>query len=114
MPRYLLLLQHPPHVHDAISPAEMQAVVARYRTWVDGLHEAGAFVASEKLANDGRTLRGSGERLRVSDGPYVEGKELVAGFYVIDALDYERAVELARGCPVLDGGVLELREIVAR
>jgi len=114
MPKYLLLLQHHVDAYDDVNPDQMQDVVARYRKWVQRLRESGAYVASEKLANDGRTLRGAGERLRVSDGPYVEGKELIAGFHVLEAPDYESAVELARDCPVLDRGVVEVRQILAR
>jgi len=114
MANYLLLLRHETGAYDDMSPDEMQDVVTRYRKWVERLHESGAYVASEKLANDGRTLRGANERLRVSDGPYVEGKELIAGFYLIEAPNYERAVELARGCPALERGIIEVREILAR
>jgi hypothetical protein len=113
MPRYLFLIQHPVGAYDEMSPDQMQEVVAKYRKWVQSLKESGAYVASDRLANDGRTLRGANERLRISDGPYVEGKELVAGFYVVEAPDYERAVALARDCPVLERGILEIREIVA-
>jgi hypothetical protein len=114
MAKYLLLLQHRPGAFDDLNPDEMQEVVVRYRRWVDRLREAGAYVASEKLANTGRTLRGASDRLRVSDGPYVEGKELIAGFYLLEAPSYESAVELARGCPVLERGIVEVREILAR
>jgi hypothetical protein len=112
MPKYLYLLQVDARAYDELSPDEMQAILVRHRAWVRGLRDAGAYVASERLTNDGRTLRGAGDRLRVSDGPYVESKELVAGFYVVDAPDYDRAVELARGCPVLERGVVEIREIM--
>jgi hypothetical protein len=113
MPKYLFLLHHKVGAYDEMSPDQMQEIVTKHRQWVRRLHEAGAYVANEKLANDGRTLRSVNERLRVSDGPYVESKELIAGFYVVEATDYERAVELAQGCPVLALGVVEVREIVA-
>jgi hypothetical protein len=88
MAKYLFLIQHEMGAYEGRSPDEMQ--------------------------NTGRTLRRNKDqgRLTVSDGPYVEGKELVAGFYLVEARDYEHAVELARDCPVLDRGILELREIV--
>jgi hypothetical protein len=112
--KYLYLIHHKPGAYDGLSPDAMQAIVARYRTWVQRLKESGAYLASEKLGNDGRVLRRDADqgRLRVSDGPYVESKELVAGFYLIEAPDYEHAVELARDCPVLERGTLEVREIL--
>src|SRR5262249_6398926 len=111
MPKYLLLLQHQPGAYDGLSPDDMQALVTRYRTWVQRLRDAGAYLGSEKLSNDGRTLRGAGPRLKVSDGPYVEGKELIAGFYLLDATDYEAAVKLASDCPALERSIIEIRHI---
>jgi hypothetical protein len=113
MAKYLFLLQHKPDAYDGLSPGTMQDILTRYRKWVQQLKGSGAYVASERLANDGRTLRKERDRLRVSDGPYVESKELVAGFYLVEARDYEHAVELARDCPVLDRGILEIRQLVA-
>jgi len=78
------------------------------------LREAGAYVASELLAKDGRTLRRPQERLQVSDGPYVESKEVIVGYYLVEAADYEHAVELAGECPAIRLGTLEIREILAR
>lgn len=113
MPKYLYLIRHEAGAFTGMSPDQMQEMVTSYRSWVRRLRDAGAYVASERLAHDGRTLRGLNDRLRVSDGPYAESKELIAGFYLVDAPDYERAVELARSCPVLERGVIEVREIVA-
>ena len=114
MAKYLFLIQHEPGAYDGLSPDEMQEVLVKYRKWVSRLKQEGAYLASEKLENSGRTLRRHKDdgRLKISDGPYVEGKELVAGFYLVEAPDYDRAVELARDCPILERGLLEVREIV--
>jgi len=113
MSKYLFLIQHEPDAYTGLSPGTMQDILRRYGTWVQRLKESGAYLASERLANDGRTLRKEQDRLRVSDGPYIESKELVAGFYLVEARDYEHAVELARDCPVLDRGIIEIRQLVA-
>jgi hypothetical protein len=113
MARYLFLIQHEVDAYDGLSPSAMQDILSRYRAWVQHLKQSGAYLASEKLAKDGRTLRKEQGRLRISDGPYVESKELVAGFYLVEARDYEHAVELARDCPVLERGLLEIRELEA-
>jgi hypothetical protein len=48
-----------------------------------------------------------------TDGPFIETKEVVVGFYVIEAADLEAAVEIARQNPILsDGGGLEVRRVV--
>ena len=88
MAKYLFLIQHEPGAYDGLSPDEMQEVLVKYRKWVSRLKQEGAYLASEKLENSGRTLRRHKDdgRLKISDGPYVEGKELVAGFYLVDAV----------------------------
>jgi hypothetical protein len=48
------------------------------------------------LAQDGRTLRRPEKGLQVSDEPYVQSKEIIVGFYLVEASDYEHAVELGR------------------
>lgn len=113
MAKYLFLIHHEVDAFDGLSPSAMQEILTRYRTWVQHLKQSGAYLASERLAKDGRTLRRDHDRLRVSDGPYVESKELVAGFYLVEARDYDHAVELARDCPVLERGLIEIRELVA-
>jgi hypothetical protein len=112
MAKYLYLIQHKPDAYAGLSPSAMQDILTRYRRWVAQLKESGAYLASERLANDGRTLRKEQDRLRVSDGPYVESKELVAGFYLVEARDYEHAVELAHDCPALDRSIIEIRQLV--
>ena len=47
----------------------------------------------------------------VTDGPYTETRELVGGYFAYDADSFEQAVELARECPVLPFGPVEIREI---
>jgi hypothetical protein len=115
MAKFLLLLHDDPKDFTALSPAEMQAIIGKYRAWSQGLREAGKLIVSEKLHDDsGKVLRHSGTQVTVKDGPYAESKELVGGFFVIEAPDYAAACEIAKGCPhVRPGasGAIELRQI---
>lgn len=115
MPKYLLLLRGWAERPKDLSPDEIQAIIERYNTWYEKLKEAGHFVGAERLSNSGRVLRGSGARMVIRDGPYVESKEVIGGFFLIEAKNYEQAVELARECPRLDmeRGAVEVREIVS-
>ena len=66
----------------------------------------------QPLAPDGKVVRGS--QRSVTDGPYVEVKDLVAGFIIIEARDLAQAVELSTGCPMLDGGgSVEVRPVMS-
>ena len=50
----------------------------------------------------------------VTDGPYAEAKDIVLGFIVISARDLDHAVDISRGCPMLEGdGSVEIRPIHA-
>lgn len=94
----------------ALSPSEMQEVLVKYRDWTRGLHEAGRIVDAAPLDASGRTL--SSADGVVTDGPFLETKEMVGGYYVFTAENLDEAVELCRGCPSLTyGGAVEVRPI---
>lgn len=112
MPDYMLLLYSSPDGFDDVSPEDFQRVIERYRAWTDQLKASGHFLASDKLTDgEGRVLRQDGGALRVTDGPFTEAKEVVGGYYSVSAADYDEAVALARTCPHLDYGTIEVREV---
>jgi hypothetical protein len=94
------------------SPEEIQAIIGRYIEWSSRLAEQGKLLSGEKLKDgEGRVLSGRGSSLRVTDGPHAESKEVLGGFWLLQADSYDEAVRLAAECPHLDFGSLELREI---
>jgi hypothetical protein len=57
-------------------------------------------------------MRGKAGAVRVTDGPYSETKEVLGGYYIVQAENYDKAVEIARDCPQFEfGGSIEVREI---
>lgn len=95
-----------------MSPEEMQACIERYMAWSEGLRRDGRLLTGEKLGDgEGRVLRREAGALVVSDGPYVESKEVLGGFWIIQAADYDEAVRLVSGSPHFELGTLELRRI---
>lgn len=111
MSKYLLLLHEPPTGFSHYSPEEMQAVIRKYQAWHAKLAEAGRLHGSEKLRDDGgRRLRKTGGDLIV-DGPFSETKEVIGGFFLIEAADYDEAISLCGDCPHLEYGTIELREV---
>lgn len=90
------------------SPEEMQAMLATWTNWFNSLGNA-VVDAGDGLQPSGKTVHPGGV---VSDGPFIEAKELVGGFSILQAESYEHAVELAKGCPILlIGGTVEVREM---
>ena len=113
MAKYMLLLYGDPSAWVELSPEEIQKAIEKYFAWGDKLRKAGIFIASHKLADEpGRVMRGQGGKARVLDGPYSETKEVLGGYYMIEAPSYQAAVEQCRDCPQLEyGGTIEVREV---
>lgn len=103
MTKYLLLKHYrgaPEAVNgvpmDRWTPEEVDAHVGFMRDFADGLRETGEYVDDQALADDGLWVRYDGEgRPPVTDGPFAETKDLVAGWMMIDVDSRERAVEIA-------------------
>jgi hypothetical protein len=90
----------------------MQAIIERYKAWSAALAAKGHLLGGDKLQDGtGRVLRNSKAQVTVTDGPYAETKEIIGGFFRIEADSYEQAVELARDCPHLAFGPVEIRQI---
>ena len=111
MAKFMLILHKTPGIWRQLSPDEMQRKVEKYQAWMDKIHSSGRHVSSEKLGEEGGKLLGlQNGRLSIVDGPYSETKEVVGGYFVFRAANYEDAIELTRDCPFLDDGRIELRQ----
>jgi hypothetical protein len=109
MPAYMLLLYNDPNWYKTLSPEEMQKATEKYMAWTklpfvkDGKRLAGDF---------GQVVRPNGGQPRATDGPYSETKEILAGYYTIEAASYDEAVQRALTLPHLDyGGTVEVRHV---
>jgi len=113
MPNFILLLHTSPSKFKDLSPQDMQAIIARYAAWRDELVRQNRICGGEKLTNDGgRRLRMQGDKVSVTDGPYSEAAEVLGGYFMIEAKDYDDAVAVARTCPHLTGTQwIEVRQI---
>lgn len=112
MSKFILIPRDRPEAFDALSPEDMEGVLDKYNSWTGKMQEAGRLLGGDKLKDrEGRVLTGTGARTVVTDGPYSETKEVVGGYWLIDADNYEHAVELASDNPHLEFGTLEIRAI---
>jgi hypothetical protein len=81
---------------DRWTPEEVDAHVRFMREFAARLEETGEFVDTQALASGGAFVRyGGAGRPPVTDGPFAETKDLIAGWYVVDVESWDRAVELA-------------------
>lgn len=94
------------------TPERAQKSMEGWLVWMRELEEKGALKDSgQPLDRAGRVVRGS--RKIVTDGPYLEAKDLIAGYIVVEARDIEEATELSLGCPMLAGaGSVEIRPVM--
>jgi len=103
MAKYLLLKHYrgaPAAVNDVPmdqwTPEELSAHLKYMQDFADRLESTGEYVDSQALSPEGTFVRYDGEgRPPVTDGPFAETKDLIAGWMVIDVDSYERALELA-------------------
>lgn len=113
MSTFMLLLFDDPTEYAAMSPAQLQDVVARYNAWAGQLAAQGKLRGGEKLRDEaGRVLRTEQGQLVVRDGPYAEVREIVSGYFLVEAADYDEAEAIARSCPHAQSkGSIMIREI---
>lgn len=114
MNTYMLFLYNRPDDFEHVGPEEMQAVIEKYKAWGESLEAAGRLVGSEKLTDEeGRVLSRRDGSLRITDGPFSETKEIVGGYFAIQAESYDDAVDVAKGCPHIEFGTIEIRAVDA-
>jgi hypothetical protein len=93
----------------SMSPEQMQQNMKKWMDWKDSLEKNGHVKqVGERLDGTGKVVRGKAKA--VTDGPYVEVKDAVGGYMLVEATDMDQAVELAKGCPILEReGTVEVR-----
>jgi len=94
------------------SPEQLQVYMKQYHDWVGGIAAQNKFVGGKGLSTEGKVLKANNI---ISDGPFAEIKESIAGFIIIKANDLDEAVDLSKACPMLkgEGNTVEVRQIVS-
>jgi hypothetical protein len=112
--RYLLLLYDDVAAVDALTPEQRRVIVEEHLRFGRMLSERNAQIAGEALRGpeEARTVRfDANGGVRVTDGPFIETKEALGGFYLVECTNEAEALELARQVPRSPGLVAELRPI---
>jgi len=109
--RYLCLIYLNEAELAAMPEPQMSALNARHLEFNDGLVDGGHFIEAEALEPAGATtcIRARQGRTAVTDGPYAETKEQLAGFYLIEARDLNEAIQVASRIPSAPLGAIEVR-----
>jgi hypothetical protein len=111
--KFLLLLHGDAEDEAALTADERRAIVHEHAGFSRQLAERGAILVGEALEppETARTIRMDGDRPIVTDGPFLETKEALGGFYVIEADSMDAATEMVKLVPRSPGLVAELRPI---
>ena len=96
---------------DPSSAEQMQANMGKWLAWIEKLNQQGKYVAGEPLLPGGKLL--TGKNKTATDGPYTEGKEVVGGFFIINAENYDEAVKICDDYPDYGyGGSIQVRQVM--
>ncbi len=100
MTQYMLLLHQVPDYNSDLPREKMLEMTKKYMTWAEGLRAKGKMAGGEKLAAGGvRHVRVQNGTAVATDGPYAEAKDVVGGYFVIEARDQAEAEAIAKDCP---------------
>ena len=111
MPKYMLLLRDDREMFGKLGPEVMQKTIEKYFAWrnkpfvVDG---AGL------IEKTGRVMQKKNGSVSVTAGPYSESREVMGGYYTIEAANFDEAVKLASDNPHVNFGTIEIREVAHR
>jgi hypothetical protein len=110
MTKYMLVYHRPEQAAAKLPPEEMQRLVKRWQDWIaEGMEKGWLVSRGNGLAQEGRVID---PNKVVTDGPFLETKEIVGGFSIVQAENIDAAAELAKECPaLLSEGHVEVRAL---
>jgi hypothetical protein len=111
--RYICLSYLGPKTWETMSESERKTSMDEFFAYDAWLRENGHIVGGEGLqsARNAATLRFQHGKVAVTDGPYAETKEQLAGFFILEARDLNHAIQLMSNHPAVRGGPIEIRAV---
>ena len=113
--QYLLLLYHDEKQFQALSQEELGKITQEYFTLVDQLQKDGQYLGGNPLGPTAaaKTVRVRDQKTLVTDGPFAETKEQLAGYFLVDVNDQAEAAAIAARIPAARRGSVEVRAVPA-
>ncbi|WP_433433431.1 YciI family protein [Nonomuraea sp. CA-141351] len=114
--KFLLIMHMNPHIWDALTEEERNEVMSGHGAFMETIKKSGEMIGTAALDDPSKSavVRVRGGVPAVTDGPYLEAKEYLGGYYLVECDSRERALELAAMIP--DAGVeglgIEVRPVV--
>ena len=111
--QYLLMLYSNEAHWTTMTPAQQEQGMAAYKAYTEALKKAGVLAGSNRLRpiSTATTIRIEKGKSQVLDGPYIDSKEQLGGYFVIDVADLDAALEWAARAPCATSGGVEVRPV---
>ena len=111
---YALLVYRAPDAAATTDVPNQDGVIDSWGDYTQALKDAGVLAGAEQLreADTATTVRLRGGERLLTDGPFIETKEHLLGFYLVDVPDLDTAVEWASRMPIVRHGTVEVRPVV--
>ena len=111
MKEFMLLFRQPSYDYSEASPQKMQELSRKWKEWSSSIENQGKLVSHGiRLDAEGKVVKANGI---ITDGPFVEIKEKLGSYIIVNAEGFEDATNLAKGCPAIEeGGSVEVRPII--
>lgn len=112
--RYMLLIASNPEANAAMTPAQQEQMFGDYAEFTKSIEASGEFVSGDPLEglDTATTVRVRDGKRTTTDGPFAETKEVLAGYYIVEAASLDRALEIAAQIPDATTGSIEVRPIM--
>ena len=113
--QYLLMLYTEEGGWSKLTKSQQEQGIAAYGAYTEALKQAGVHKGSNRLqpTSSATTVRVANGKSQVLDGPYIESKEQLGGYYLIDVPDLDAAISWAARCPTASHGAVEVRPVWA-
>ncbi|MEO7176689.1 MAG: YciI family protein [Saprospiraceae bacterium] len=110
MTEFLMIFRNDETTIDNRNAEQNQTAMQAWQKWIMDMAQTGTFAGTNRLAPEGKLLKPNNV---ITDGPFMEGKEMVGGYLLINANSLAEATEIAKGCPGLTyGGTVEVRSVI--
>lgn len=112
MKEFMLLIRTDNNHLDALSPEEQQKHLQKVMVYIEDLMKTGKLKSAQPLEFEGAIISGTSGKLK--DGPFNESKEVIAGYFLIQAKDLDEAIQIAKNNPTFETGMptrIEVRPI---
>ena len=112
--RYLLMICVDEHMYGAMSPDEAAAMTAEYGKFMDEMNARGALLGGERLhlTTTATSVQVRDGEVVTIDGPFVETKEQIGGYFLVEAPSQDEAIAVAARIPGARHGTIEVRQIL--